>query len=166
RWFGESFTGERIPRLEEVLEFLKGKKVQLHIELKNGIVLYRSLEEKVLQAVKDYGMEEQVSISSFNHYSLLKIKQLQPSIKTGILYVAGLVAPWDYAKRIQADEIHPLHYGVQPEIVEGCSDNEIPIYTYTVNEDHDLERIAKLGVEGIITDYPDRGRAIIQSLFD
>ena len=164
-WFGKEFSGEKIPVLEELLDFLRGRDVLLNIELKNGIVLYRGLEEKVLEALRIYRMEHCTTLSSFNHYSLLRLKELNPHIPTGILYVAGLVEPWEYARRIGADALHPIYYSVLPEIAAGARTHQMPIYTYTVNEMKDLERMVSIGVAGIITDYPDRGKAAVDKVF-
>ncbi|MTI57044.1 glycerophosphodiester phosphodiesterase [Geosporobacter ferrireducens] len=164
-WFSENFRGEKIPVLEELLDFLRGRDILLNIELKNGIVLYRGLEEKVLEALRIYHMEHYTILSSFNHYSLLRLKELNPRIKTGVLYVAGLVEPWEYARRIGADALHPIYYSVLPEIVTGAQVHQMPIYTYTVNEMKDLERIFSLGVAGIITDYPDLGKIAADKVF-
>ncbi|MBB6215423.1 glycerophosphoryl diester phosphodiesterase [Anaerosolibacter carboniphilus] len=160
-WYGEAYRGEKILVLEEVLDLLREKDILLNIELKNGIIPYRQLEEKVLQRIKDYRMKEKIIISSFNHTSLMKIKQLNQSIKTGVLYVAALVEPWEYAKKIKADALHPLFYNIRPELVRNCRQSSIDINTFVVNEAIELSLISKLGVSGIITNYPDRARRII-----
>ncbi|SHK16758.1 glycerophosphoryl diester phosphodiesterase [Geosporobacter subterraneus DSM 17957] len=163
-WFSKEFKGEKIPVLEDLLDCLRGRNILLNIELKNGIVLYEGLEEKILEALGIYRMEHCTVLSSFNHYSLLKIKGLNPRIKVGILYVAGMVRPWEYARSIGADGLHPIYYSVRPEIVAGAQTHQMPIYTYTVNEISDLEKIAGMEVAGIITDYPDRGRNAVDKI--
>ncbi|WP_245237043.1 glycerophosphodiester phosphodiesterase family protein, partial [Paenibacillus ihuae] len=89
-WFGPEFKDERLPTLEELLDLLQKRDTVLNIELKNGIFMYPGMEEKVIAAVRDYGMSERVVLSSFNHYSLAYCKSLAPEIRTGILYGEGL----------------------------------------------------------------------------
>ena len=43
-----------------------------------------------------------------------------------------------------------------PEIVEGCKKNGVKLNPFTVNDKKEIEMIMAAGVDGIITDYPDR----------
>lgn len=163
-WFDNAYIGEQIPTLEEVLDLIKDKNLFLNIELKSGPILYEGIERRVIDLITKYNMKENVIISSFNHYSLLTVKEIDPSVKTGVLYMAGLVKPWEYAKKLNADAIHPLFYNIVPLVVIGCSNNKIQINPFTVNEEAHILGVAKAGVSGIITNYPDRARRIIDAL--
>ena len=107
-WFSKEYQGQQIPILEEVLEFVKRKDILLDIEIKNGPIFYDKIEEDIVNQVKAYGLVEQTIISSFNHYSLAHIKNIAKEFKTGILYIAGMIEPWNYAKKVGASAIHPL----------------------------------------------------------
>ena len=155
RWFGEQFAGQRIPHLREVLDLLDKSGVLLNIELKNGMVQYPGLEEKVLDLLTLYP-HQNVFISSFNHYSLRLVKRLASDAKIGLLYMAGLVEPWRYAQLMQAYSLHPLYLNIMPELVTGCKDASIKLFPWTVDSSEDLKRISDLGVEGIITNDPVR----------
>ncbi|WP_019913103.1 glycerophosphodiester phosphodiesterase [Paenibacillus sp. HW567] len=154
-WFGAEFTGERIPALEELLDLLKDRDTILNIELKNGMFFYPGMEEKVIAAVREYGMSERVVLSSFNHYSLAHCKSLAPEIRTGILYGEGLYRPWDYAASLQADALHAYHYAVLPEFVTEAAEHGIVYHPWTVNEPERMKALIEAGASGIITDYPD-----------
>ncbi|THF73713.1 glycerophosphodiester phosphodiesterase [Cohnella fermenti] len=160
-WFDPQFKGERVPTLAELLELVCGTGVQVNLELKNGVVLYPELEEAVIAEVRRYGLTEQVIISSFNHYSLVKCKLLAPEIRTGILYGEGLYEPWDYAGRVRADALHAFYYAVIPEWVEQAAARGIVYHPYTVNDAATMRRLVGMGVAGIITDYPDRLAAVL-----
>ncbi|MCR2803304.1 glycerophosphodiester phosphodiesterase [Paenibacillus soyae] len=155
-WFESSFSGERVPALDELLELIQNTDIILNLELKNGIVLYPGMEEEVIRAVRSFGMSGQVVISSFNHYSLALCKQLAPEIRTGILYMEGLYRPWEYAATLKADALHAFHYAVLPEWVQEAAGQGIHYHPFTVNEEKEMERLLSCGVSGIITDYPDR----------
>ncbi|WIV10490.1 glycerophosphodiester phosphodiesterase [Proteiniborus sp. MB09-C3] len=156
-WFGEEFRGEKIPELREVLELIKDSNILLNIELKNAPILYAGIEKKTIEMIADYGMEEKVIISSFNHYSLTEVKRINSQIKTGALYMAGLVEPWIYAKRINADALHPLFYNLLvPELIKGCFENGIMLNPFTVDDERYISALLNLEVNGIITNYPDR----------
>lgn len=71
-WFHADFAGERIPSLDELFDLVRGKNILLNLELKNGIISYKGMEEKIIQAIRDWDMEQQVILSSFNHASLVR----------------------------------------------------------------------------------------------
>ncbi|BCG57716.1 glycerophosphodiester phosphodiesterase [Paenibacillus sp. URB8-2] len=155
-WFGDgSFAGEKIPRLEELLELLLERDTVLNIELKNGIFPYPGMEEKVIAAVRAYGMSSRVVISSFNHYSLVHFKTLAPDIETGILYMEGLYRPWNYAATVGAEALHANHLAVLPEFVREAAQNGVVYHPFTVNDPKRMEFLIDAGVAGIITDVPD-----------
>lgn len=155
-WFGAAFSGERIPTLEDLLDLLQPTETILNIELKNGIFLYPGMEEKVIAAVREFGMSERVILSSFNHYSLAYCKSLAPDILTGILYMEGLYRPWDYAATLRADALHANHFAVLPEFAAEASEHGIDYHPFTVNDPERMKYLIDAGVAGIITDYPDR----------
>lgn len=155
-WFDPSFAGERLPRLEDLFALAAGTKLLLNLELKSGVVLYPGIEAEVVALIKDYGLRERVIISSFNHFSLVAIKRLDPEIETGILYMEGLVDPWLYARHVGADALHPLFYGVRPEIVAGAHEAGLRVNAWTVDEPAQAKALIQAGVDGLITNHPDR----------
>ena len=96
-----------IPTLREVFELLCPTGLRINVELKNSRILYEKLEEKVIRLAEETGMTDRVLYSSFNHYSMMHIKEIDPSIPCGLLYDAMLHEPWKYAKNLKADAIHP-----------------------------------------------------------
>lgn len=74
--------------------------MMVNIELKNSICFYPGMEGKILKLVKEMNMEDQLIYSSFNHYSLLQLKQLNDHVQTGILFSDGWVNPAMYAKNL------------------------------------------------------------------
>lgn len=160
-WFHSDFSKETIPTLEQLLSFGKENGLILNLELKNGIVLYEEMEAEVIALISKYGMNDKVVISSFNHYSLALCKKLAPEIATGVLYMEGLYRPWDYARTLGADALHPIFYAVLPEWVKEAREAGVAYHPFTVNEPGDLERMLNAGVAGIITDYPDRLHALM-----
>ena len=163
-WFSEEFKCEKIPTLEEVFELIKHKDILLNIELKSGPIFYDGIEYQVIDMIKKYKMEDRIIVSSFNHYSLIEMKKIDKKIKTGILYMAGIVDPWVYAKRIEADAIHPLFYNINQRLIKGCKENGVLINPFTVNEEEYIIAMIISGVSGVITNYPDRAKRISEKL--
>lgn len=161
-WFGKGYEGQRIPLLEELLDLVKKSGIYINIELKNGIVLYEGMEELVISMVKDFGLQDKTILSSFNHYSLFEVKQKHPEIFTGALYMEGLYHPWEYLKSISCDCAHPFYMAIKPEIAKGLIEQGYSINTFTVDDPNTAAMLIKAGVEGIITNHPERILEIIK----
>jgi glycerophosphoryl diester phosphodiesterase len=159
-WFSKEFAGESIPTLEQVLAEFPG--LHINIEVKSGVILYPGIEQAVLDTIRQYKMEEHILISSFNHYSLAECKRINPGVRTGILYMAGLYEPWDYAKKLGCYSIHPMFYGIQPEIIMGCQQNGLALYAWTVDDPSFMTALVKGGVTAIITNRCQDLRAILK----
>jgi glycerophosphoryl diester phosphodiesterase len=155
---------EPIPTLDEVLEWASHSQLEVNIELKNGIISYESMEREVARLVKHYAMEQRVVISSFNHYSLQKMHQFAPELKTAILYTAGLVDPWNYAVSIGTHGLHPLFYSVRPEIVAGAHAAGLAVRPYTVDDPVMMRKLISASCDAVITNKPALMRQIIEEL--
>ncbi len=155
-WFDPGFAGERIPLLEELLELVKSSGIYLNIELKTGVVLYEGIEDRVVEMVRSYGLQEKVILSSFNHYSIYDVKQKYPEILTGALYMEGLYNPWNYFDTLGCDCAHPFYLAAQPPIIQGLLQHGYTINAFTIDDPKTAAQLCQLGVEGIITNYPER----------
>ena len=160
-WFAEGFAAEKIPTLDELMRLAKQSHINVNIEIKSGVFIYDGIEQKVIEKIYEYGLQHNVIISNFNHYSLALCKQIDPAIATGILYMEGLYRPWDYAASLQADALHAPRYAVMPEWVEEAKQNDKIYNVWTVNNEQEMKSFVAAGVSGIITDYPDRLHQIL-----
>ncbi len=146
----------KIPTLEEVLHFVKGTGMTVNIEIKSGVVNYEGIEEKAAKLVSKMGMKKRVIYSSFNHYSLMLVKQIDSSIPIGLLYTEAMVDPHIYASHLKAEAIHPFYYTLAvPDTVARCKENGIKVNPWTVNTAEHIGWMYKEGVNAIITNYPD-----------
>lgn len=106
-------------------------------------------------------MEDQVIYSSFNHYSLQKIRALAPDALTGLLFGDGLVHPAAYAKGLGVTALHPAVYHLQyPDFVKECRDAGLCMHVWTANLPEHMEMVKEAGAEAVITNYPDRALKI------
>jgi len=147
----------RIPTLAEVFSLVKPSSLSVNIELKTTERLYPGLCEKLVGLAEEFGVGERILYSSFNHYSLREIKQLNPKAKIGLLYQLGMVDPWVYANYVGADAIHPHYYiiAMLPETVGRCHENGVKVNVWTVDDGESIKLMLKSGVDGIITNKPD-----------
>ncbi|SCY50529.1 glycerophosphodiester phosphodiesterase [Flavobacterium caeni] len=144
-----------IPTLSEVFD-LVDRKVLVNIELK----VFETAEPVVL-LIEKYVLEKgwQYSdflISSFDWLALEKVRALHAEIPLGVLTSTDLDLAIAFAKVINAETIHPYFHLLTDENVARMQTQNVKVYTWTVNEFEDLHRVTSLGVDGIITDFPDR----------
>lgn len=151
-----------VPTLEEVYALLKPTDLTVNVELKTGVVFYSDIEERVLELTERMGMAGRVLYSSFNHYTVQRIKQLDPAVKTGMLYADGIINSVSYADYVVgADAMHPALYHLQyPGFLQDCKKHGKQINVWTVNEEQYMRRVCEMQVNAMITNYPDRGLKI------
>ena len=156
-WKSPEFAGQRIWTLGQLLDFCRETRLLLNLELKNYEVFYDGLEQRVIDEICARGMQEQVFVSSFNHISMQRFKELCPEIETGLLYDKPLLDMEHYLLRSNADNMHPrytlLQY--QPELMDLFHGRGMRVNTWTVNDEESMEDMLRHGVDGIISNYPD-----------
>jgi glycerophosphoryl diester phosphodiesterase len=162
-WFGREFAGEKIPSLEEVIaEF--GGRMYLNIELKNSYFDMPGLEEKTIELIRRYGVEQQVIVSSFHHGSMQRFRELAPDIPTGLLYDCVIVGAADYSRRLGASAIHPFFATIKPEIVQEAHAKGLQVNVWTANEKEHMRLLILAGVDAIITNHPERLRDVLAEM--
>ncbi len=152
------FPGQRIPTLAEVFDVLSGSDMTVNIELKDSEVFYEGIAEKVLQLVDERNWEYRTVLSSFNHLTLARIRQMGSLVYTGVLFSNVLYEPWDYAHQLWATALHPdfRFIDLADDFIKRSHDSLLEVNAWTVNEVADIDHMLDLGVNGIITNYPDR----------
>ncbi|SDK01923.1 glycerophosphodiester phosphodiesterase [Natronincola ferrireducens] len=155
-WFSEEFTGEKVPTLDDVLKHLP-KTLLLNVEVKSRSFDDRGLEKKVVELLEKHHRLENTVVSSFNHLCLQRIQLMNPQVKIGILYEAHLLEPCNYFKAndLNLYSFHPCHYYLTPDLVKKVQDNGMKIYSWTINDGERGKNLKALGIDGIITNYPD-----------
>lgn len=79
---------EKIPSIKEILDLMQDRMkagMLLNVELKNSIVFYEGMEDKILDLISQRGLQENVIYSSFYTMSLQKIRRLKPDVLLGVL---------------------------------------------------------------------------------
>lgn len=154
----------QIPTLEEVYALIKPTDLTINVEIKTGVVFYPEIEERVLDLTERMGLMERVIFSSFNHYSIQKIKEIDPEAKTGMLYGDGIINPVSYASYVAgADALHPALYNIQYEgFMEECRRQRKKVHVWTVDEEKYMRLVCAARVDAMITNYPDRGKKIAE----
>lgn len=158
-WLG-TYEPQQIPTFEEYCQWVKDTDLVTNIEIKSGVYYYEGLEQKTLDLVRKYGLEDRVVVSSFNHLSIVLMKKLAPEIKVGALVEhQGLGNAGYYCDTHGFECYHPGIKGLDKETVDGCNARGIEVNVWTVNEMGDLERIYDWGCNAAITNYPGVAKA-------
>ena len=161
----------RIPTLREVLELLKpycvNKGQKLNIELKNSVVRYEGMEQKVIDMVSEFNLEDYVVYSSFNHDSIGLVRQLKAD--ADVAYLAGdYHRCMDGIRKYGGTTIHPAQWGmpVNKTDVEAIQKAGMRVRMWNGSEplygqcrtlpDMDLREYCRLGATDIFTNVPER----------
>lgn len=154
-FFSDAFSGERIPALETVMEYAKGR-INLNLELKN-IGSSTSLPEKTAAMIQEWEMEEQCVVSSTSLDYLKRVKAADPDIRTGYIVAA---AYGSYYLEDCLDFISVRSSFVSRAMVERVHEAGKAVHVWTVNSAAEMEEMKAAGVDNLITDYPVMAREI------
>jgi glycerophosphoryl diester phosphodiesterase len=153
-WFGSEFTGERIPTLEEVLEFCKKHDIVFYLELKptgswGG-------EHALIGALRTSGEIARTIVISFESTVLEALRKIEPTLMTGLLFEGQLENPIQRAVEIGARQLAVRGDLVTPSLLADARKNDLQIVCWTVNQPAHMRLLIEAGVAGIMSDYPDR----------
>jgi glycerophosphoryl diester phosphodiesterase len=155
-FFGARFQGEKIPTLEEVFETV-GKKTFINVELTNYNAPRDHLVESVCLLVKKFGMQKRVLFSSFLPGNLANARSYLPEVPTGLLALSGVLGLWSRSFGFafgRYDALHPDLKNATQQQVYFAHRLQKRIHVWTVNDETDLRRLFKWGVDGVFTDDP------------
>jgi glycerophosphoryl diester phosphodiesterase len=157
----QSFAGERIPTLEDVLDFGRTAGIGCYLELKSRAG--RGLEERVVRALRAAKLVLPVVVISFHAASLRAIRELNPRVTTGFLVEKSGTRAVQRTLEIGARQLLPRADRATPALLAAAREAGLDVVVWTVNETSEMRRLIAAGVDGIITNYPDRLAALIRS---
>jgi len=149
--------GFSIPTLEEIVDIIPDK-IFLNIELK-GKDTANETNKIIINYLNKYNLPtSKFIISSFIWDELKKIRSINKDLPIAIL-VDSLYKIDDaikLAKQINAVALNPDNKFITKGIVNKIQSNNIKVYPYTINTPKNIRRMRSMGVDAIITDYPER----------
>ena len=150
------FPHQTIPTLREYFTWLKTTKLITNIELKTSYFEYEGIEEKLIAMVKEFGLEDQIWYSSFNHYTVARIKKLMPEAKCGLLTDTWLMNIGEYAASQGAASVNARTYFCAKEgVAADLHAHNIALQAWTPNDAEMMQELVDAGVDVLITNYPD-----------
>ncbi len=162
--FSESYAGETVPTLDEVLDEL-GEQLLLNIEMTNYARLWDRLPESVVRLVRERRLQDRVLLSSFNPIALLKAARIAPEIPRGLLVMPSEPRPVraGLARVVRREALNPHDALVNARMIRTEHGKKRHVYVWTVNDGGRARELLTMGVDGIITDVPDVIRAKVDA---
>ena len=151
----EVLNGFTIPTLEEVLDLIKGK-VFLNIELKGSQTALKTHELLQIYFEREQWSPEKILISSFNWEELKIFRQANQEVPIAILTEDDPLDAIPIGLKLGAVAINPDYKSLNSDNVAKMQNAGFKIYPWTVNDPNDINLMNQMGVDGIITDFPER----------
>jgi glycerophosphoryl diester phosphodiesterase len=139
--------GQHIPTLQEVICFVDNK-VNLVIELKE-----EGTAEGVFKLIKERSMKESVYVISFWHRFAKTIKEMDSSIKTGVLFV-GCPVNVSIAHEASADALVMNYAFIDMSFVQTAHKEGLKVFVWNIDNKNLLQPYVDMGVDGIGTNDP------------
>ena len=159
--YDSKFKGQKILCIKAALELAKKYNVKLYVEIKDSTGHYDNITEEVLERVMTVGAEDKVILSSYNVETLQKVKSAAPNIKTALLCKE---MPWDIRSYRYADAISCNYKAMTQEAVDTVHSIGKTVTVWTVDEVTDMHLMQDMGVDEVITNYPDTFNDVINGL--
>ncbi|MDF4220646.1 glycerophosphodiester phosphodiesterase family protein [Maribacter sp. M208] len=147
--------GHKIPLLQDVLKLIDNK-VALNIELKGAGTADRVNHIMNAYIEKRNWSADNFIISSFNWDELREMRKYNPNVAIAVLTEEDPVDAIPVAKELNAVAINPYFKNLDIEKANEIRNAGLKIYTWTVNESADINAMKNIGVDGIITNFPER----------
>lgn len=153
-WFGSEFAGERIPTIEEILEFSRKHDVVFYLEMKPSGAW--GGEHALISALRDAGEIARTVVISFDPVILASVRKIEPTLMTGLLYEGQIQDPIERALEIGARQLAVRGDLVTPRLLREARERDLQVVCWTVNHPAHMRLLVEAGVDGLISDYPDR----------
>jgi glycerophosphoryl diester phosphodiesterase len=149
-------NGETLPLLGEVLDLVGDRDVWIEVK-----TLPESHDRELLAAMDRGPAPERYAVHGFDHRIIRRLGEARPTLRRGILLSAYLDDPVSAMRAVGATTLWQEWQQVDQALVNRVHEAGATLIAWTVNEIGDLERLARLGVDGLCGNYPDRIRVAI-----
>ena len=160
--------GERVPILGEVFDLARNR-APILLEIKSDFIA-----ERVVQAIADAQIEEQVVVQSFNPQTVERVKRLAPHLPSSLLIGELPTTPSRVRARrlvsqvleVGANTLSIWHATLTPSLIEEMRKRGIAVWAWTVDEEITMRDLAMMGVQGLVTNYPDVLNNVLDDLME
>ncbi len=154
-WFGPAYAGQRVPSLDEVLDLTLGR-VGLNVEIKSPAPDWQATADVLVDLLANKGATATTIVSSFDMGALQAVRAVSAAVRVAVLWHEPDIAPaFRHAADLGAEAVHPQHQLVTDALVRTARREGLAVNTWTVNTAERMRALADLGVDGIISDFPE-----------
>ena len=160
--------GERVPILREVFDLARHQ-APILLEIKSDFIA-----ELVVQAIAEAEFSEQVVVQSFNPQTVERVRRLAPHLPASLLIGELPTTPSRFRARrlvsqaleIGANTLSIWHATLTPSLIEEMRKRGIAVWAWTVDEEIAMRDLAMMGVQGLVTNYPDVLNNVLEDLME
>jgi glycerophosphoryl diester phosphodiesterase len=142
-----------VPLLEDVLKKF-AQHAFLDIELKAV-----GFEQAAVDLIRSFGNSQTTLISAFDPETLAKVQDLFPDLQLGYIY--NRTQDEEARHNCPIEVVIPQFRLASRELISEVHEEGLKVFAWTVNEEAEIERLLDLGVDGLITDYPEKVAAVV-----
>jgi glycerophosphoryl diester phosphodiesterase len=161
-WFSPQFVGEPVLCLHEVMAIVGGR-ARLNIEVKAPAVDWAPLASHVVELLRAHATLDATLLSCFEPGALVALRECAADARLGLLWQgADITEAWRLASELRAVSIHPHWMLVSADLVNDAHRRNLQVLTWTVNDVATMRDLVRYGVDGIISDFPERFGQVLE----
>lgn len=160
-WYDRKYLGERIPTIEEILSFARNHDIVVYLELKYEAAW--GMHHALVGALRNPEDAARTVVISFDPGTLADLRKLDATIMTGVLVEEPRGDLVKASVDAGARQLCPRSTLVTSALVDEAHRSDLHIATWTVNDPEEMRAVIAAGVDGVMTDFPDRLRSVISS---
>lgn len=161
--FKGQYPRQVLPTFEEYCALVESLPIFTNIEIKTDNYYYPQLVEQVLAIIRAHHLEHKVLFSSFNPATILRCKQLEPMIPCGFLCDKPIGNAGAFVRDFGVEYLHPNLDKMTAADYQACAAYGVGINGWTLNNSATpLEELCKLPLIALITNWPDRAKALVE----
>ena len=153
--FKGALRAERIPTLDEVFEAVRGK-MDVNVELKAA-----GIERDVSRIIRAHDAIDGSMVSSFDWGALRRMREIDPDVRVGVLAERGASKLLDAAVAMKAFAVNPRNDMVDEMFCHAAHARGLQVLVWTVDDVARMRTLIGAGVDGIMTNYPERLREVL-----
>lgn len=155
-WFAPEFAGERVLSLREVLQLVRGRAC-LNTEIKAPAADWEELTRQLVALLREFEVLDSTLISGFEPEALEKIRGYARDAKLGVLWQnPDFSDAWWWARALGAVSVHAHWMLISEGVMRTARAQGLQVLAWTVNEVETMQHLIQIGVDGIISDFPER----------
>ena len=159
---GSRFAGERIPAIEELFDFARERNIGLYLEVKAPCA--PGAEQAIVEAIHRARALARSTVICFDLGVLQRVREADPDIALGYLFSKRLRDAVARAVSAARKPFLPRADRVTPKLIEKAKREGLQVVTWTVNDPKRMREFIALGLDGIMSDFPDRLAAVARGI--